>query len=242
MKPTVKKGLLIGRTRYKESSLIIRTLMEDGSLVSLLFKGALRRKSGIAGRIRPFALLEFVYYHRPGKNIYTASDVEVLEDFSDAVSDYTSQQRVAKFFKKAVSLIKPEQSVPEIFDIVLALLREWKEISSLSENLLWSGFLLKIMTFAGFSPTIFRCAICGGKINHEENSAFSPSAGGLICSSCRKPNDAIQFSKEMVKTAQFLLSNSFTKYFKIMPAEDEFKKLNIALQKFWEYHIGEEKS
>ncbi len=241
MKPIVKKGILLGRTRFKESSLIIRVLSEDGSLVSLMFKGALRRKSGIAARIKPFALLEFVYYHKRERSIQTASEVSVVEDFSENIGGYNSQVRAAKYIKKAASLLQPEQSNPEIFDIVLALLREWEKISSLPENLLWSAFLLKIMTFAGFAPTIFQCALCNGKIDERNGAAFSPSAGGLICSSCPNPNDAIPFTAEMVKSSQFLISNSFDKLFQIDISANAMNKLAISFERFWAFHIGEDK-
>ena len=238
MKIVCKKGIILGKTRFKESSLIVRTFTEDGSLVSLMFKGALRGKTNINARLLPFALLEFVFYVKSERSVHTASEVSVVQDFSEDISEYESQVRVAKYIRKVASLLKPCQSIPELFDITIALLRGWKELSNVPDDILWAGFMLKAMTFSGFAPAISLCASCGARLDDVGAPSFSPATGGFVCADCPPPTDAIATTNKIIETCQIMLSNPFKKYGKIHISRSEMKKTKEVLEKFWLYHIG----
>ncbi len=239
MKIFKKQGLIISKTRIRATSLIVRAFCEDGTIVSLLFKGALSSHKGdsTSKYLLPYALLEFIYYEKETRQVQTASTVSIIEDFPAARMDYETQLVGAKFLKRATSLIKQGQAYPEIFDITLALFRNWQRSKKVPDDTIWAGFLLKILTFAGFSPAIDRCAICQGQLS-ERNLAFSPSAGGIVCGKCQKPDDSIPISKNIFKTLQYLLGNPFPKYDKANITPQEQAKIKELMEKFWLYHIG----
>ena len=239
MRLSRKKGILLGKTRFQESSLIMRALLENGSIVSLMFKGALRSKTRVSAHLLPFALLEFVYYEKPGRAIHTASEVAVIEDFSANFADYESQAECSRFLKRAASILQPEQAIPEIFDIVLALLRAWAKLSGISQNLIRAGFLLKIMTFAGFAPAIAHCASCEGRLPANRRLHFSPSQGGFICDACSSAADATLCAQDLPATMEFMLGNSFAAFEKIKISQKNEKEIIELLEKFWAYHIGD---
>ena len=49
------------------------------------------------------------------------------------------------------------------------------------------SFLLRSLAVAGYAPSFEACARCGLEGPHR---AFSPSAGGMLCASCRVPGSA----------------------------------------------------
>jgi DNA repair protein RecO (recombination protein O) len=49
------------------------------------------------------------------------------------------------------------------------------------------SFLLRSLSVAGYAPSFEACARCGLEGPHR---AFSPAAGGMLCSTCRVPGTA----------------------------------------------------
>ncbi len=226
------------KTRFKESSLVVRAFLSDGSLVSLLFKGALRPKSALASQLLPFALLEFVFYQKEGRGVFTASEAFVVEDFASVRASYESQVVAASFLQRAASLIKPEQAIPEVFDITLALLRGWDDICRLPQDVVWAGFVLKLLTFAGFAPSIDFCAVCGGMLP-PQGLRFSPAAGGVVCPACSAPNDAVEIDEALRRALAFMLAKPFRAYGRLELTPQRAKRARELLDRFWTYHIGE---
>ncbi|RKZ32924.1 DNA repair protein RecO [bacterium] len=239
MKIRKQQGIIITKTRIRGSSLIVQVLMENGYIVPLIFKGALssRRKESSSAYLFPFAILEFVYYEKETRQVQTASSVSLVEDFPEVRIDFDTQTKAVEFLRKGVYLIKPGQSCPEIFDILIALYRNWSIVRALDENLLWAGFLLKILTFSGFAPAMNRCASCQGQL--IGNVKFSPSQGGLICGECDSPTDAQKIEPKTVDILQFLLAKPFRSYDKLKCEPNRAKSLRNMIEKFWIYHIGQ---
>ncbi|MCD6594471.1 DNA repair protein RecO [bacterium] len=223
----------------RTTSLIVRVFCDDGTIVPLLFKGALSSRKGdsTSAYLLPFALLEFLYYEKETRQVQTASTVSIIEDFPAIRIDYETQLLGAKFLKRAISVIKPGESYPEIFGIILALLRYWEKSQKTPDDIIWTGFLLKILTFAGFAPAIERCAICQRQLGNK-NIKFSPSAGGLICNRCPSPDDAILVGENIPKFLQYMLGNSFPQYEKLNITQKSSKQSKELMEKFWIYHIA----
>jgi len=187
----------------------------------------------------PFALIEFVFYEKPERAVQTASEALVIEDYSAPLRDYESQSRISKYLHKVEDVIKPGQSVPELFDITLAIMRQWEILTRIDDEILWTGFLLKVMTFSGFAPSIFVCSSCNGELPGEGVIPFSPSSGGFLCNQCAKPEDVIWTSVYVLKLLRFLLENPFPAYEKMSKRKSDVKKAREIMEKFWNYYVGE---
>jgi len=240
MKIRKSKGILIRKTRIQSSSLIAQIFLENGSIVPLIFKGALRsgKSAPAAAYLIPFAILEFVYYEKETRQVQTASSVSVVEDFPEIRRDYETQLKAVQYVKRATSLIKPGQSCPELFDITSALFKNWQQVQKLDEEIVISGFLLKIMTFAGFGPVVAGCASCRGQLT-KKDIQFSPTSGGFICGQCESPENAFPVSPQIPKLFQSLLARPIPAYDKLKFTKSQASLVLMLIEKFWAYHIGE---
>ncbi len=240
MKIRKSKGILIKKTRIQSTSLVAQTFLEDGSIMPLIFKGALRsgKSAPAAAYLIQFAILEFVYYEKQPRQVQTASSVSVVEDFPEIRKDYETQLKAVQYVKRVTSLIKPGQNYPELFDITTAIFRNWQEIEQLNEEIVMAGFLLKTLTFAGFGPVISRCASCGGQLT-ENDIKFSPTTGGFICGQCESPENAFPVSSQIPKIFQFLLARPIPAYEKLKFTKSQASLVLMLIEKFWAYHIGE---
>ena len=237
MRQRSQNGIIVRKTRYRESSLIVSALMDSGELVSFIFKGALKSRSLISPRIIPFAVLKFTFYPKPDRTIFTASDVKVVEDFGIADADFQNQKKAAKFINYASAAVRHGDKIPEIYELLTSLLRQWHAICGVNERILETGFMLKILLFSGLKPALTNCAVCGKELSEAQRLWFSPSAGGFICERCPKPADSIKTDAEKALAMEKLINTPFKKYDKLSIANPEI--LFDFTKKFWNYHIGE---
>jgi DNA repair protein RecO (recombination protein O) len=68
------------------------------------------------------------------------------------------------------------------------------------------SFLLRSLSVAGYAPSFDACARCGLDGRHR---AFSPAAGGMLCSTCRVPGTASP-AVETVEVLGALLAGDWT--------------------------------
>ena len=57
------------------------------------------------------------------------------------------------------------------------------------------SYLLRSLAVAGYAPSFDACARCGAEGPHRW---FNPSAGGVLCSSCRLPGSATPAAETVV--------------------------------------------
>ncbi|GEM_PF-2910235 len=235
-----QKGILLFKTRFRTSSLIAKFLTESGETVSVLFKGALAstgRRDSPAANLVPFAVLEIIYYEKETREVQTGKSVAIVEDFPQIRKDYETQVVAAKFVKTAIIPVKEGDRYPEIYDTIVALFRQWDDITRINQDLIWAGFLLSILNFSGFAPAIHHCAVCQGQLT-ETGLKFSPSAGGIVCGNCPAPEDSINITPKIKDALVFLLSNPFRRYGKLNLSAKESRLVREIMEKFWNYHIG----
>lgn len=238
MLPVKINGILFRKIRFQESSLIVNAITENGTLRSLLFKGALRRNSKLSNELLPFAVLKFTYYPKGNKNIYIASQVELVEDFEFIrESRYYVQVEIAKLIKNATRLLTSDSENPEVYSVIVEMLRKWRELENVNLHLLKAGFMLKILTFSGFRPTISTCANCGASIAESKQIFFSPSAGGFVCDACPTPPDSFSSNFKDSLVMGKLLSQSFDRYIEIVVRNP--KRIHEFVERFWMYYVSE---
>jgi len=64
--------------RFGETSMIYRLLTRDRGVVPVIAKGARSPRSRLGAAVDPFRRLDVTYYDKPGREIQTLVDVELL--------------------------------------------------------------------------------------------------------------------------------------------------------------------
>jgi DNA repair protein RecO (recombination protein O) len=72
---------------------------------------------------------------------------------------------------------------PLLFDAAVEVLRDLGGLGEQTGPRL-AAFELVLLRELGYSPTLDSCAMCEASLAFETGVAFSPAAGGMICSTC----------------------------------------------------------
>lgn len=100
--------IIVRKTRYGESDLIIQGLDSTGGKISCIARGAMRSKKRFGGGVlEPIHFVEIQYREKPQGQLHILEQASVVEDFRGVREDYDKLE-VAFFFLSTVSKISQE--------------------------------------------------------------------------------------------------------------------------------------
>lgn len=136
---------------YGETSIIARCYTKDHGKVSLIVKGARRKKSPMAAYFQPMNYLDIVYYYRQTRSLQSvskASFVEIWSDLSQDIKKIAHGFAVIELTDKTNTENDPH---PELFDELVSVLKAFNS-SGIRLNLIFWYFQIKLLTILGFKP------------------------------------------------------------------------------------------
>lgn len=178
-------GLVLKKTAFSETSLILKVFTRDSGLVTLIAKGAKRPHSKFRGVLDFFVLNEFLYSDRSKSEILTLTDAALIRDFPRLKGDPAKQSLANVFLEVYLKYMHgPEQALPQ-FELLLEHLDGLEgEVESPSERALrLCDFLLGLCAVSGFSPQFIRCVQCGRPVSALP-MRMDHGLGGPVCVSC----------------------------------------------------------
>ena len=176
-------GLILKKTPFSDSSLILKVFTRESGLITLIAKGAKRPKSRYHGLLDFFTLDQFVYPAKSKTEIHSLMEVGLLRDFPRLKSDHVRQSLAHVFLELYLKYVpEPDQSHPH-FELLLERLERIDEAWSFDPVLELCDFLLGLCAVSGFSPQFSQCAQCGRKdLGFRVN--LDPDLGGPVCAAC----------------------------------------------------------
>jgi DNA repair protein RecO (recombination protein O) len=112
------EAILIQRTRYAESSLIIQWCSPELGLFRTLAKGALRPKSAFAGKLDLFITLEVGLVMARRSDLHTLTEAHWLQPRLGLRQTY-GRVLAATYLSKLVQLVaEPDTALPEIYPLM----------------------------------------------------------------------------------------------------------------------------
>ncbi len=136
---------------YGETSIIARCYTRDHGKVSVIIKGARRKKSPMAAYFQPMNYLDIVYYYRETRSLQSVSKatfVEIWSDLNQELRRITYGLAVIELTEKTNTENDPH---PELFDELVSVLKAFNS-SNLRLNLIFWYFQIKLLTILGFKP------------------------------------------------------------------------------------------
>ena len=172
-------GLVLKEYQTGESGKQIVVLSQEGGKVRLSVRGAKNGKSKLLAATQPFCYSRFFFYE--GRGFVSVNRAELVENF------YHLREDVKRLSYGVFLLDLVEKTVLEGMeegDVLPLLLRTLAvmEKGSFPPDLATDIFLIKYLQLNGLLGGNGACSSCGAK----EITAFSFSAGGLVCASCAK--------------------------------------------------------
>ena len=177
-----------------EADRIITLLTRSQGLVRAVAKGVRRTSSRWGSRLEPFTHVDLQLAE--GRNLDVITQAETIDPFSAGLgADYERYTAGTAMLETAERLIAEErQPSVQQFLLLVGGLRTLTSGEHGAGQVL-DSYLLRSLAVAGYAPSFDACARCGAEGPHRW---FNPSAGGVLCSSCRLPGSATPAAETVV--------------------------------------------
>jgi DNA repair protein RecO (recombination protein O) len=145
------RGIVITYTRYRESSLIVKTYTEEFGLHSCIINGVRSKSSkNKIALFQPLTLLDLVIYYKPD-GLSRISEVRCSYPYKTLSGD-PRKSAIAFFINEVLhKTLQEETSNYALFNFLESSLRFLDESTEHYENF-HLIFLLKLSSFLGFNP------------------------------------------------------------------------------------------
>lgn len=226
----VEKGLIIHRSSYSETSLLVTILTELHGISTFLFQGGKKKKGNL---LAPMAHVEFSYYRRNDSSLAKISEVSLIEMHQSILFD-PIKGGIAFFMAELIHrLVRPGHPEKKLYD-TMAQEANWLDHSNELTN--YPVWLLSALTqHLGITPSV----------EHENPTVFDIPAGKLTTVSPLNPHyirgawihwmesaigdEKTHFlSMEIPRTERLLLLDAWISYYKYhLHGIREIKSLEI---------------
>ncbi len=189
--PTYRDEAVVLRThKLGEADRIITLLSRRRGKIRAVAKGVRRTSSKFGARVEPFSHVDLQL--ATGRSLDVIIQVESLDAFGEPLVDDYPAYTAGQAMLETADRLAVEEGEPAVqqFMLLVAALRALGRGTSdgpRAPSLILDSYLLRALAVAGYAPSFVDCARCGLVGPHR---AFSPSAGGAVCESCRPPGSA----------------------------------------------------
>ena len=111
-------AILLRRTRFSETSLILTWLTLEHGKLKTMAKGALRPKSAFAGVVDLFYETEIAFVRSSRSEIQTLREVVLRNPFDGLRRDYMRVELAAYFVELLEVTTELEHPIPELYDLL----------------------------------------------------------------------------------------------------------------------------
>lgn len=112
------EAILIGRSRYSETSLIVHWFCPETGLFKTMAKGALRPKSAFVGRLDLFVTAELRWSRSRTSDLHTLTEVSWKSARLELRSSYGRVLAATYFTRLIEQVVEPHAPVPEVYELL----------------------------------------------------------------------------------------------------------------------------
>jgi DNA repair protein RecO (recombination protein O) len=186
--PLLTEGVLLRRTAYGESDLIVTLFTAAHGKLSAVARAARRSQRRFGAALQLFTLSRFELVRRPGGELWQLGHATLCESFTEFAFDMASLARASYATELVRELSAAEQAEPGLFAGLLEFYRALREVDAAAPaaDSLVGGFELRVLAELGMAPVLDACSGCG---EHRaaalaRGAVLDPGRGGLVCRVC----------------------------------------------------------
>ena len=185
------EALVLARTPYGESSLVVHLLCRRAGRVHLLAKGAYRPTSRFYCVLDFFDTLELQWSESRRSDLGLLRQGCVLTRRNRLTTDLQAYGSGLCGLELAQLAARAGQDESQLFDLLQACLDGLEE-GRVPADLTLVVFELAFLQNLGLAPALETCAVCGGPAPavRGRRAAFSAEAGGRLCRACAEEAQA----------------------------------------------------
>jgi len=226
-------AIVLNKSEYKETSLIVTFYTKDFGKITGLVKGA-RRPGKYNSKFDLFSLNEIVFYEKSSNSFNIISECNLVKSYQDIRKDI-HKTSYGIYFIELINLATERQDTNvSLFNLFLEtfdLLNKGSDLEKISRI-----FEVQLLHFSGLMPRIEKCLSCGGEVHAD--AWFSKKLGGLLCKGCRvKDFEAIRLLKGTTLSINRLANDNVFFLERLKFANEVSLQLKNILSEFLSYHF-----
>jgi DNA repair protein RecO (recombination protein O) len=178
--PFKTEAVVLRSIRYGEADRILHLYSRDHGRIGAIAKGARRVKSRLGGRLEPLARVNLVLRQGRG-DLATVTGVDTVDAHPGLRESWPALQRATQACDAVLRLLDSAEPNAPAYNLLCRELQLLGQDAATATRAHALAFRMKLLLAAGFAPELAACAACGER---EHLSAFSASAGGVVCPGC----------------------------------------------------------
>lgn len=231
---TKSEAIILRKTKFSDTSLIIQLYTRENGKISALLKGARSPKSKIGSKIDLINHVEIIFYNKVEKDLQLVTQVNLINHYPHIREDLEKIKYASAVCELVLKLIPENEPNDKIFRGTSRILH-LINISTNEEPLFFAQYMLFFIKEIGYEISFEKCSNCGKKIDSNIGNAFG-YASGIICKDCNEDKLlTFQFSEELFNLFKCLnTKNNITSY-----SIKQTENIIFILEKFLVYHNSE---
>ena len=177
---------MLRSVKLGEADKIVTIMTQGSGKVRGVAKGIRKTTSRFGARLEPFTHVDLQIAE--GRSLDVVTQAETLAPYGAQMgADYERYTAGTAMLETAERLVvEDKEPALQHFLLLVGALRAICDQNRPASQVL-DAFLLRSLSVAGYAPSFWACASCGLEGPHR---AFSPAAGGALCTTCRVPGSA----------------------------------------------------
>jgi DNA repair protein RecO (recombination protein O) len=225
------EAIVLRKTKFSDSSLIVQLYTKEKGKISALLKGARSSKSRIGSKIDLINHVEVIFYNKEHKELQLVTQVNLIDHYSHIKEDLDKIKYASAVCELILKLIPDHEVNEKLFRGSVRILH-LIDAPNHDEILHFAQYLLFFIKEIGFEISFDRCSSCGKVLDKPDTNAFSYS-NGIVCNDCEEDKLlTYQFSEELFNLFKCLTTKNNIKSYNRNHAEN----IIFILEKFLIYH------
>jgi DNA repair protein RecO (recombination protein O) len=231
---TKSEAIVLRKTKFSDTSLIIQIYTKEKGRISALLKGARSSKSKIGSKIDLINHVEVIFYNKEEKDLQLVTQVNLISHYPKVRESLEKIKYASAVCELILKLVPEHEQNDKIFRGTVRILKLIND-SKNNEAFIFAQYLLFFIKEIGFEISFDYCSNCSSKIEKPSGNAFSYT-NGIICSDCNEDKIlTFQFSEELFNLFKCLTDKNNLTSCNNKDAEN----IVFILEKFLVFHNSE---
>ena len=180
------EAVVLRTHKLGEADRILTLLTRERGLVRAVARGIRRTSSKFGARLEPFSHVDLQLAE--GRSLDVVTQAVTRSPFALRLGADYQRYTAGTVMLETAGRVVVEEGEPAIaqYQLLVGALRALTGGERTPGEVL-DSYLLRALATAGYAPSFEACARCGQLGEHR---AFSPMAGGILCSDCRVPGSS----------------------------------------------------
>ena len=182
------EAIILRYTNYGDADRIVTLLTLEHGVCSAMARNARNSRRRFGGSLQPFNRVRVLWQRRRHGGLPQLAEVELLAAVPEVMANLEALALAAYACDLVTALVPQEQSVPEIYLLLVAFFAYLPSAAScVGARLL---FELRLLELLGLLPHLGHCAQCWEPLG-DEWLLFDAARGGSLCRRCAADNNGV---------------------------------------------------